>query len=191
MDQTLWYASRATGLVALLLLTATLVLGITTAGRWASPGWPRFVIAAVHRNLSLLSVVFLGVHIASAVIDPYAGISWADAVIPFGSAYRPLWLGLGAVAFDLLLAVVATSLLRLRIPLRWWRGVHWSSYALFPLAIVHGLGTGGTDIGLGWILALATACVLAVALAVGWRIRVTHPDTQARRAAQLAGAVNP
>lgn len=191
MDQTLWYASRATGLVALLLLTATLVLGITTAGRWASPGWPRFVIAAVHRNLSLLSVVFLGVHIASAVIDPYAGISWADAVIPFGSAYRPLWLGLGAVAFDLLLAVVATSLLRLRIPLRWWRGVHWSSYALFPLAIVHGLGTGGTDSGLGWILALATACVLAVALAVGWRIRVTHPDTQARRAAQLAGAVNP
>jgi len=190
MDQTLWYASRATGLVALLLLTATLVLGITTAGRFATTGWPRFVIAAVHRNLSLLSVVFLGVHIATAVIDPYAGISWADAVIPFGSAYRPLWLGLGAVAFDLLIAVVVTSLLRLRIPLRWWRAVHWSSYAVFPIAVVHGLGAGGSDSGLGWILAIDAACVLAVALAVGWRMRVTHPDTQVRRAAELAGAVN-
>src|SRR5919205_2877940 len=130
MDQTLWYASRATGLVALLLLTATVVLGVTTAGRFPTSRWPRFVIAAVHRNLSLLSVSFLGVHIATAVIDPYAGMSWADAVIPFGSAYRPVWVGLGAVALDLLIAVVVTSLLRLRILLRWWRAVHWSSCVL-------------------------------------------------------------
>jgi predicted ferric reductase len=191
MDQTLWYASRATGLVALLLLTATVVLGVTTAGRFATSRWPRFVIAAVHRNLSLLSVSFLGVHIATAVIDPYAGMSWADAVIPFGSAYRPVWVGLGAVALDLLIAVVATSLLRLRIPLRWWRAVHWSSYVLFPLAVVHGLGAGGTGSGLGWILAIDAACVLAVALALGWRMRVTHPDTESRRAAELARAVNP
>ena len=190
MDQALWYASRATGLVTLILLSAGMVSGAATAGRFATPRWPRFTITAMHRNLSLLAVTFLGVHIATAVIDPYAGISWIDAVVPFGSAYRPFWLGLGAVALDLMIAVVVTSLLRSRMPLRWWRAVHRSSYALFPLAVAHGLGAGGVDSGLGWVLAVNTVCVLAVVLAVGWRMSVTHPDTQARRAAELVGMVN-
>jgi methionine sulfoxide reductase heme-binding subunit len=179
-EHALWYASRATGLVSLVLLTAVVVLGALNAGRFAATGWPRFVIAAVHRNLSLLVLVFLAVHVATAVIDPYAGIGWLDAVVPFGSVYRAMWLGLGAAAGDLFLAVVATSLLRARIGARTWRAVHWTTYACWPLAVVHGLGTGGGDSRLGWVLALTGGCVVTGVIAIAWRTAVTPQDTRAR-----------
>jgi sulfoxide reductase heme-binding subunit YedZ len=177
----LWYSSRATGLVSLLLLTATVVLGALNTGRLSSSGWPRFVVAAVHRNLSLIALAFLVVHVATAVIDPYAGIGWLDAVVPFGSVYRPLWLGLGAVAGDLFLAVLATSLLRLRLGLRLWRLVHWASYACWPVAVLHGLGTGTTDRHTTWVIALDVCSALAVTGAIAWRLLSVHPDTEARR----------
>ena len=179
-DQVLWYVSRATGLVGLLLLTAAVVLGALGGARSGPPGWPRFVVGAVHRNVSLLALAFLAVHVAAAVVDPYAGIGWLDAVLPFGSVYKAFWLGLGAVAGDLFLAVLATSLLRVRIGARWWRAVHWATYACWPLAVAHGLGTGGADSRLWWVLAVTAACVVAVVLAVGWRITAVHPDTRAR-----------
>jgi DMSO/TMAO reductase YedYZ heme-binding membrane subunit len=158
----LWYATRGTGVVALLLLTGTVLLGLLGPLRTASPRWPRFVVGGLHRNLSLLAVAFVGVHVATSVLDTYAGIGWWDAIVPFGSVYRPFWLGLGAVAFDLLLAVVVTSLLRGRLRYRWWRAVHLLSYACWPLAIVHAWGTG-TDAGGGWVLALTIGCLAAVA----------------------------
>ena len=179
--QALWYSSRATGLVSLVLLTVTVVLGALNVGRLASRSWPRFAVAAIHRNIALLTITFLAVHIAAAIIDPYAGIGWLDAIVPFGSVYRPFWLGLGAVAGDLFLAVVATSLLRTRIGVRTWRAVHWATYACWPVAVVHGLGTGGADSRLGWVLGLTGVCVLAVAAAVGWRLTTNHPDTLVRR----------
>lgn len=158
----LWYATRGTGVVALLLLTGTVLLGLLGPLRTASPRWPRFVVGGLHRNLSLLAVAFVGVHVATSVLDTYAGIGWWDAIVPFGSVYRPFWLGLGAVAFDLLLAVLVTSLLRGRLRYRWWRAVHLLSYACWPLAIVHAWGTG-TDAGGGWVLALTIGCLAAVA----------------------------
>jgi sulfoxide reductase heme-binding subunit YedZ len=182
----LWYTSRATGLVSLLLLSATVVLGALNAGRLSSSGWPRFAVAAVHRNLALIAIVFLVVHVATAVIDPYAGIGWLDAVVPFGSVYRPLWLGLGAVAGDLFVAVLATSLVRQRLGARLWRLVHWASYACWPVAVLHGLGTGTTDRHTTWVIALVAGCVLAVAGAVAWRILSVHPDTEARRGGRVA-----
>jgi sulfoxide reductase heme-binding subunit YedZ len=183
----LWYSSRATGLVSLLLLTATVVLGALNTGRLSLPGWPRFVVAAVHRNLSLITVAFLAVHVTTAVIDPYAGIGWLDALVPFGSVYRPLWLGLGAVAGDLLLAVLATSLLRQRIGVRRWRLVHWASYACWPVAVLHGLGTATTtDRHTTWIIAFDLFCVAAVTAATAWRVISVHPDTKARRGRQVA-----
>jgi methionine sulfoxide reductase heme-binding subunit len=180
--EALWYASRGTGLVSLLLLTATVVLGALFTARFSRPRWPRFTVAAVHRNLSLTTLVFLAIHVATAVIDPYAGIRWLDGVLPFGSVYRPLWTGLGAVAADLLLALVVSSLLRLRLSARVWRGVHWVAYACWPVAVVHGLGIGGADTRLGWVLLLYAGCGLAVAAAVGWRLTASHPDTVARAA---------
>lgn len=182
MGQALWFTSRATGLVALLLITATVVLGASHSGRVASSGWPRFTLHAVHRNLSLLTLVFLVVHIATAIIDPYAKIAWLDAVVPFVSVYHPYLLGLGAVAFDLVLAVLVTSMLRGRIPLRLWRGVHVAGYAMFPVAVWHGMGIGGADSELWWVVALNVACCVAVVGAVVRRLMTRHPDAVARRA---------
>jgi predicted ferric reductase len=176
----MWYASRATGLVALVLFTAAVVLGALGGGRYASTRWPRFVLAALHRNVSLLAMVFLAVHITTAIVDPFAGIGWLDAIVPFRSAYHPFWLGLGAVATDLTIAVVVTSLLRPRVNHRLWRWLHWTTYAVWPLAVMHGIGTTPADIRMGWVLVLNIACVLAVLVAVGWRAGTSHPDTEAR-----------
>lgn len=182
MGQALWFLSRATGLVALLLLTATVVLGAGHAARTSSSRWPRFAVGALHRNLSLLATVFVAVHVSSAIIDPYAGLRWVDAVVPFISDYHPLWLGLGTVALDLMLALVVTSLLRSYLGTRSWRILHMSAYLLWPLAVLHGLGIGGDDSGLLWVQALNAACVLAVLVALVFRLRASNPDRQARRA---------
>ena len=161
----LWYLTRGSGIVSLLLLTVSTVLGITTALRWASRRWPRFVVEGLHKNASLLAVVFLGIHIVTAIADGYVPIRWIDAVLPFASQYKPFWMGLGALAFDLMLAVIVTSLLRVRIGHRVWRAVHWTAYALWPIAVIHGLGTG-SDSTQPWMLILDVACIAAVAAAV-------------------------
>jgi sulfoxide reductase heme-binding subunit YedZ len=184
----LWYATRATGLIALLLLTSTVVLGILTSVRFARPAWPRFVTLGLHRNLSLLAVTFTGLHVLTTVTDPFAAISPLSAVVPFTSAYRRVWLGFGAVAFDLLLAVLVTSLLRTRVPPRVWRVVHWAGYACWPVALVHGLGTG-TDGGARWVLAVTAVCGLAVAAAGLWRLAAGWPAHAGTRVAAGAAAV--
>jgi Ferric reductase like transmembrane component len=165
----LWYATRATGEVALVLLTATVVLGVAGTARFATPHWPRVITAQLHRNLSLLAVAFVAAHVLTTVLDTYAPIGWISAIAPFASSYRTFWLGLGTVASDMLLAVVVTSLLRARLGYRAWRAVHWLGYACWPVALWHGLGTG-TDSKLSWVLALDAACVAAVTGALGWRL---------------------
>ena len=170
----LWYATRATGVVALVLLTATVALGVAGTTRLSTQSLPRLVRSGLHRNLSLLAVLFVVLHVLTSVLDPYAGISLVSAVIPFSSAYRPLWLGLGAVAFDMILALVLTSLLRARMPYRQWRAVHWLGYACWPVALWHGLGTG-TDSRLSLLLLLDAACILVVAIAAVLRLRHSPP----------------
>jgi methionine sulfoxide reductase heme-binding subunit len=179
----LWYASRAAGLLALLLLTATVVLGALTGGRASSSRWPRFAVAALHRNLSLLTLAFVAVHVVTAVVDSYVGIGWLDVVLPFVSAYQPFWLGLGAAALDLLAALLVTSLLRTRISPKVWRTVHWAAYACWPIALLHGFGIGDGDTRSGWGIALVLGCVAAAVAAVLWRVGTSHPDQEARRRA--------
>ena len=161
----LWFATRGAGTMTLVVLTATVVLGIATSLRWEGRRTPRFVTATVHRNLSLFAIVLLAVHITTSVLDPFAGISSLDAVIPFAGAYRTFWLGLGVLAAEVLAAVALTSLARGRIGPRAWRAVHWGAYASWPLAVVHGLGTG-TDSQAPWLIGLTAACVTAVLLAL-------------------------
>jgi len=185
MSPALWYFSRATGLVSLALFTLVMVLGCVSAGRFASQAWPRLTTAALHRNLALASLAFLALHIGSAIIDSYVPLAWIDAVVPFVSTYEPLWVGLGSAAFDLMLAIVITSLLRTRIPLRAWRAVHWLSYLCWPVALVHGFGLIQNDAIRGWILGFDVLCVLAVAVAGAIRAMSTHPDTEARRLSPL------
>jgi DMSO/TMAO reductase YedYZ heme-binding membrane subunit len=165
----LWYATRATGLVALLLLTVSVLLGILTAGRFASGNWPRFLTQGLHRNISLLVLVFLALHVGTTVLDTYTSIPLTAAFIPFASAYKTAWLSLGAVALDLLLALVATSLVRKRLGHRSWRRVHWLAYACWPVAVAHGLGIG-TDRSTTWVFVLSMVCVLAVLATTTWRL---------------------
>jgi sulfoxide reductase heme-binding subunit YedZ len=180
---TLWYLTRGTGTVALVLLTAVLVLGVLARGGRSLPACPRFVTPAFHRNLSLLTVVILAVHILTAVADPYAPIRLLDAVVPFVSAYRPIWLGLGALTFDIFIALIITSLMRARLGHRAWRAVHWAAYASWPIAVAHGLGSG-TDAASGWLLILTVGSAGAVLAAVLWRIlRLSSADARRRRIA--------
>lgn len=168
----LWYLSRATGIVALVLFTGTMVLGVLTATRGTPRFVPRFVRQELHRRLSLLSLVFLAVHILTALLDSYVHIGWLAAVVPFVSPYQPLWIGLGTVAVDLMLALVVSSLLRPRLNARVWRAIHWLAYACWPIAIAHTIGLG-TDLRLGWVTLLTVACIAVVVGAAGWRIGET------------------
>jgi hypothetical protein len=186
----LWYLTRGTGVVALLLLTAVVVFGVTASLRLRSERWPRFLVAGLHRNLTLLALAFLAVHIGTTVADSYVPVSLKDAFIPFVSAYRPIWVGLGALAFDLLLALVATSLLRARVGVRLWRGLHWLAYVSWPVALVHGLGTG-SDAKTGWMILLTVVCVGSVALAVLARVAVGAGPATIRIAGAAAALAVP
>jgi sulfoxide reductase heme-binding subunit YedZ len=160
--------------VALILLSTTVVLGILDQRRWHSERWPRFALHSIHRWVGLFAVSFLSIHILSVVVDGFVQIRLVDAVIPFGGSYRPFWLGLGALAFDLLLAVAITSLLKRRIGHRNWRTIHWLSYAAWPVALMHGLGTG-SDTRSAWMLGIAAVCVAAVWIAVFVRVSAALP----------------
>jgi sulfoxide reductase heme-binding subunit YedZ len=160
-----WYLTRSTGTVALILLTGSLALGVADVQRLSTPRWPRFVVDSLHRNVSLLALVFLVLHILTAVLDSFAPISLTAAVVPFVSSYRPLWLGLGAVAFDLMLALILTSMLRQRIGHTAWRVTHWLAYACWPIALLHSLGTG-SDVKSTWLLVVTVACLALVAAAI-------------------------
>jgi hypothetical protein len=183
-----WYLTRGSGTVALLLLTAGLVLGILGTVRWRSDRWPRFAVVAIHRNLTLFAVVFVAIHVLSTIVDGYAPIGLKDVIIPFFSRYRPLWLGFGALAFDLLVALIVTSFLRVRIGYRSWRAVHWLAYASWPFALVHGLGSG-SDARFGWFALVTLACAGAVAAAVIVRIARSSAQLAPRAAAGVLTAV--
>jgi sulfoxide reductase heme-binding subunit YedZ len=181
---TYWYLTRSTGAVSLILLTLSVALGVAGVSRFSSPRWPRFVLDSLHRNVSLLALAFLIVHILTAVLDSFAPISLTDAIVPFGGGYRPFWLGLGAIAFDLLLAVALTSMVRRRLGYGAWRATHWLVYACWPIAVLHGLGTG-SDVQSTWLLALNVVCLGIVALAVGVRAITGWPDHARVRGAAL------
>lgn len=165
----LWYATRATGVVALVLLTMTVVLGIVTAGRAKSRSWPAFAQADLHKRVSVIALVVLGIHVLTSVLDTYVHLGWASIVVPFASSYQPLWTGLGTVALDLMLAVAVSSALRRHLGARTWRILHWLGPLCWPIAMAHALGEG-TDGGTPWMDGLAAACVVAVVGATWWRI---------------------
>jgi methionine sulfoxide reductase heme-binding subunit len=178
-----WYASRATGIVARLLLTAVLVLGILVNRQGRLPGLPRFAVTDIHRNLSLLAVTFIVIHVLTAVLDTYVHIPLLSAVIPFASGYERLWLGLGAISLDIMLAMIVTSLLRGRMNRIVWRAIHLLAYLSWPIAFAHSIGSS-RDLQQGWMLDGAIACALLVAAAVIWRL--AHAARQVPRAGRVA-----
>jgi len=173
-DTILWYATRGAGIVTLILLSTVVVLGIIASMRTQTPGWPRFLTTGFHRNLALMTLVFLALHIVTAVVDPFTALGWNAALIPFSSSYRRFWLGLGVVTVYLLLAVAVTSLLRPVFGYQAWRAVHWLAYAMWPVAIIHGIGTG-TDLRFLWMWAIEAVCIGGVLAAIAWRSSRASP----------------
>ncbi len=183
-DHVLWFLNRGSGVVLLAVLTLATALGVVATARSEASRWPRFATQALHRSVSLLAVVLVAVHAGSAVLDTYVSgyvrILPVDAVVPFLSAYEPLWLGVGVVGSDLLIAVVVTSLLRHRFPHGQWRGVHLLSYAAWGLGVLHGWRLG-TDASTGWGSAVMVGCVAVVAVAVLVRLGTYRAELRADR----------
>jgi len=184
----LWYATRASGIMALILLTLTMVLGLTTTTRARARNWPGFAQQEMHRRISMIAVVFLGIHVLTSVLDTFVNISWAAVVIPFTSSYGRFWVGVGALSLDLMIAVFVTSLLRARMRPGTWRAVHWLAYLSWPVALAHTFGMG-TDAHEPWVIALGVACVASVAVALAWRLQVSSRQASERTAHASLAAV--
>ena len=183
MNESLWYVSRATGVASIALLTAVVVLGALVSGRRRPHGEQATVVMAVHRWLSLGMVAFLLVHIATAIVETYVSIDLVSALVPFTSGYETLWVGLGTLAVDVLVAILATSWWRHRLPERAWRVVHYSAYLLWPMALVHGLVLGtANEMPL---LATTILCGVVGVGAILWRLLALPHHDRARRDAVL------
>jgi methionine sulfoxide reductase heme-binding subunit len=173
MNQALWALGRGTGVVALVMFTVAMVIGIAARSGRPLPGLGRFGTSDLHRTAALTGTGLVAVHLGSLLADPYAQLKLVDFVVPFLAAYRPLWLGLGTLAVDTLVVVTVVSLLRRRLGPRTFRIVHWATYVLWPVALLHALRSG-TDAGTRWFLGLAVACTLAVLSAVLWRLAPSY-----------------
>jgi len=178
MNEILWYTSRATGIVSIVLLTYVVVAGVIISGRRRPHGASPTILMALHRWIALGMSVFLLLHITTAIAETYVNINWISFVVPFTSGYAPFQVGLGTLAFDLMIAVLVTSYLRHRIPERRWKGVHWLAYGLWPIAVIHGFTLGTSN---EWVLRLITlACGVVGLLAIAWRINARHHDRRRR-----------
>lgn len=183
-DDVMWAFGRSSGIVDLMLLTISVISGILTRSGHPLPGIPRFALSIVHRNASLLAVVFLVLHVATLVLDPFARLKLIDLVVPFLGAEQPFWLGLGTVALDLLVAVVVTALLQRSIGTKAFRAFHWLAYAMWPVAMLHSVfdGTDGTD---AWFIALSLIATAVVIAAVSWRLSAGFLETRRLRGPDL------
>jgi predicted ferric reductase len=188
-DQLLWYTTRGAGAVSLVLLSAVVVLGILSSQRFEARGWPRFLTTSLHRNLALTAVVFLALHIMTAVFDPFTHLGWLAAVVPFSSYYRTFWLGLGTISAELFAAIVVTSLARRIIGHRAWRAVHWLVYGSWPVGVLHSFGTG-TDAWSAWLLGVTLGCVAAVGFATSYRLLAGSRDPLAAQRSSFRAAVD-
>jgi len=183
-----WYAARAAGVVAYILLSTVVVLGVTMAGKKKLHRWPRFAVEDVHRFGGILVGMFVAVHVVTIAIDSWLPFSLASIVIPFTSKYKPLWVGLGIVAAELLVALAITNRLRNRsLPYRFWRRAHYLNFAVWGAATLHNLGSG-TDRGTPWLLAIMAAATSLVAAAILWR--VLHTRLPRLQLAGLAATVS-
>ena len=162
MSPGVWYFARSAGIVAYLLLSSSVLLGVLMAGK-SNFRWPKFAVEEVHRFLAILTGVFIVLHGGSLLLDRVVPISLGQELIPFDSPYRPLAVGLGVCAMELIAAVGITNLFRNRIPYGTWRRLHYLTLPAWLLASLHGI-LAGTDAGDPWFAALAAGAFAAVAM---------------------------
>ena len=163
-----WYAARAAGLTAYLVLSIVVVLGLTMAAKKPLAGWPRFTVEDVHRFGGLLVGSFVSIHVLTVAVDAWLPFSLQSIIVPFISRYRPLWVGLGIASAELLLALAVTNHYRRRLPYRFWRRAHYVNFAVWTGATFHGIGSG-TDRSAPWALGMYAAAVSTVTAAIVWR----------------------
>ncbi len=183
-----WYAARAAGVAAYLILTVVVTLGMTMASGRQLKRWPKFALEDVHRFGGLLVGSFVTIHVVTIALDAYLPFSIASILVPFVAGYRTLYTALGIVAAELLLALAITNRYRDRLPYRFWRRAHYLNFAVWGAATVHGLGSG-TDRSTPWLLALFTASVALVLGAGVWRATRARPAVVSLVAAAGVGAV--
>jgi hypothetical protein len=164
----IWYAARASGVAAYVVLTTSVVLGMTMAGKAQLRRWPRFAVEDVHRFAGLLVGSLIGVHVLTIAADSFLPFSLTQLVVPFTARYRPLWTGLGIFAAELLLALAITNHYRKRLPYRFWRTLHYLNFVVWSVASLHGM-LAGTDRSATWLALLYGVCVASVATALLWR----------------------
>ena len=174
-SEALWALGRGNGVVALAFMTISVALGIATRSGRPLVVLPRFAVADVHRFVALAATLLVALHMGLLFMDPYAKLRLIDFVVPFLGHHRPLWQGLGTVAFDLLIVIIVSSLLRQRLGLKAFRLIHWSTYALWPIAMAHAIGNG-TDAFRIWFLSFAGVCGLIVVASVVWRMRANFTE---------------
>jgi methionine sulfoxide reductase heme-binding subunit len=168
----LWYSTRASGIVGLVLLTLSMILGLATTNRIRARNWPGFAQQELHRRISMIAMVVVGIHVLTSVLDTYVNIPWAAIVVPFTSPYDRFWVGVGTIAVDLMAAVFISSMLRARMRASTWRALHWLAYLCWPVALAHTFGMG-TDAGELWVIVLGVVCIASVVAALIWRVRTT------------------
>jgi len=165
----IWYAARASGVAAYVVLSVVVSIGITMGGKAQSRRWPRFAVEDIHRFGGLLVGSLIGVHVAAIALDSFLPFSIGQLVVPFAARYRPLWTGLGIFAAELLIALAITNHYRKRLPYRFWRVAHYANFAVWSLASVHGI-FAGTDRSALWLAVLYGACISTVVALLAWRV---------------------
>jgi cytochrome b len=175
----LWFFARAAGFVTLLLLAATVAFGIALTLRLRSPRWPTFITEQLHRYLTSVVYTFLAIHVVTIWLDPFTKFSLADVLLPFVSGYRSFWMGLGICAAELTVALGLSIYVRTLISYRVWRLLHYGTYATFPAALIHGIGTG-TDTHTWWGLLIYFVCGCSVATMVILRAIASGPAPAVR-----------
>ncbi len=178
-----WYAARAGGVVAYVLLSTNVAIGLLMTGKKSMKHWPRFALEDVHRFGGILVGTFLVVHITAVAIDAYLPFSLTALIVPLVASYRPIWTALGIVAAELLLALAFTNHYRnVQISYRFWRRAHFVNFVVWGAATLHGLGSG-TDRNAPWLLAIDAVAVATVCALTTWRVlRRWHPPVPLRLA---------
>jgi sulfoxide reductase heme-binding subunit YedZ len=179
----IWYAARASGVAAYVVLSVVVALGLTLGGKAQNRRWPRFSVEEIHRFGGLLVGSLIGIHVLAIAADSFLPFSLIQLLVPFTSTYRPLWTGLGIAAAEILLALAVTNHYRKRMPYRVWRKAHYLNFAVWGFASLHGLMTG-TDRGAFWLAILYGVSVATVLMLLVWRFGGPRRTARSRRPAR-------
>jgi methionine sulfoxide reductase heme-binding subunit len=164
----IWYAARASGVAAYVVLSLVVMFGLTLGGKAQTRRWPRFSVEDIHRFGGLLVGSLIGIHVLTIAADSFLPFSLVQLLVPFTSKYRPLWTGLGVAAAEILLALAITNHYRKRLAYSFWRKAHYLNFAVWGLASLHGL-MSGTDRGASWLAIVYGVSVAGVVMLLVWR----------------------